>query len=292
MRTAIVLLIPILFLSSLSTAEVSASGHIEVDNGKIFYESSGEGPVLILMHDGLVHREIWDHQFSHFAQNYRVIRYDRRGYGKSSPAEGIYSNIDDLSRLYAVLDVDRACLIGMSSGGALAIDYTLQYPDRVNCLALIGAVVGGFPYTKHFRQRGGHLPSGLETDESTRAYYAKEDPYTIFRKNEAASRRVTELIEKNPISGNRGPSPPRSEEPAYRRLAEIDVPTLIVVGEFDIPDVHAHAGAINAGIVQSKRDVIPRSGHLIPIEQPQLFNDALTELLNYVFREKAPASPD
>ena len=67
---------------------------------------------------------------------------------------------------------------------------------------------------------------------------------------------------------------------AVRSLSEIKVPALILVGEFDIPDVHAHAGVINAGIGNSKREIIPRSGHLIPIEQPVLFNEAIMKFLN------------
>jgi pimeloyl-ACP methyl ester carboxylesterase len=67
---------------------------------------------------------------------------------------------------------------------------------------------------------------------------------------------------------------------AVRSLSEIKVPALILVGEYDIPDVHAHAGVINAGIANSKREIIPRSGHLIPIEQPAIFNEAVMNFLN------------
>ena len=67
---------------------------------------------------------------------------------------------------------------------------------------------------------------------------------------------------------------------AIRFLSEIKVPALILVGEYDIPDVHAHAGVINAGIANSKREIIPLSGHLTPIEQPALFNEAIIAFLN------------
>ena len=65
-----------------------------------------------------------------------------------------------------------------------------------------------------------------------------------------------------------------------RSLSEIKVPAHILVGDYDIPDVHAHAGVINAGIANSKREIIPKSGNLIPIEQPALFNDAIMNFLN------------
>jgi 3-oxoadipate enol-lactonase len=67
--------------------------------------------------------------------------------------------------------------------------------------------------------------------------------------------------------------------PSHRRtaLSEIKVPALILVGEHDIPDIHAHAGALNAGIPNSKRDIVPKAGHFIPIEQPAPFNKAVSD---------------
>lgn len=265
---------------SFSFAENYSSGYIDIGKDKIFYEMAGKGPTLIFIHDGLVHRETWDYQFSFFSNEYRVIRYDRRGYGNSSAATEAYSVVEDLNRLFTHLEIEKACLIAMSSGGRLAIDFTLQYPDKVSALILVGAVVGGFPYTQHFYNRGGHLPADLKTMEERRLYYACDDPYEIFEENKAAKEKVERLIKSSPGKEHSFPSSVPPGEPAYLRLNEIKIPTLILVGEFDIPDVHAHAGAINAGVVNSKRDIIPKSGHLIPIEQPTLFNDAVEEFLN------------
>lgn len=267
-------------ICSFSLAQVESSAYISVGKDKIFYESAGEGSALIFLHDGLVHREIWDDQFSFFSQKYKVIRYDRRGYGKSSAATGAFSNVEDLHSLFTHLKIDNACLIAMSSGGALAIDFALQFPEKVSSLILVGAVVGGFPYTQHFYSRGGHLPSDSKTAEERRLYYAVDDPYEIFHENKAAKEKVEQFVKNNPRKGHGSAAGAPPGEPAYRRLNEIKISTLILVGEFDIPDVHAHAGAINAGIANSKRDIIPKSGHLIPIEQPALFNDSVEKFLN------------
>jgi pimeloyl-ACP methyl ester carboxylesterase len=183
-----------------------------------------------------------------------------------------------LNRLFRHLDIEEACLIGMSSGGGLAIDFTLQYPQKVSSLILVGAVVRGLGYTQHFYNRGGHLPSDLPRDQR-RAYYATDDPYEIYSGNEAAKEKVKQLVERNPMNSRGVHSSAPPGRPAVERLNEIKVPTLVLVGEFDIPDVHAHAGAIHAGIEGSTRDIIPDSGHLIPIEQPALFNKAVWEFL-------------
>jgi len=268
-----------IFICSLAHAQTPTSGYIDVGSDKIFYETAGEGSSIILIHDGLVHREIWDEQFVVFAKNHKVVRYDRRGYGNSSAAAGDYSNVDDLNSLFTGLEIEKACLIAMSSGGALAIDFTLQFPDKVSSMILVGAVVGGFPYTQHFYDRGGHYPPDLKTFEERRAYYVRDDPYEIFHENIAAKEKVARLVNSFPRKGHGSSSSGFPVEPPYKRLDEIKIPVLILTGEFDIPDVHAHAGVINAGIKDSKRDIVPRSGHLIPIEQPQRFNSIVKEFL-------------
>jgi tetratricopeptide (TPR) repeat protein len=70
-----------------------------------------------------------------------------------------------------------------------------------------------------------------------------------------------------------------AERPAARFLSEIKVPTLVLVGEYDIPDVHAHAGVIEFGISNAKREIIMKSGHLIPLEQPEAFNESVLKFL-------------
>jgi len=264
---------------SLLISQDTTSGYIRTGDDSIFYEFSGSGPAMVLIHDGLVHREVWDAQFSYFSKKYKVVRYDRRGYGKSSPATGKYSSLEDLNILFTQLKIDTACLIGASSGGRLAIDFALSYPQKVSSMILVGAVVGGFSYTNHFSTRGGHLPSDLKDDEKESLYYASDDPYEIYYENIAARKKIIELVKKNPVRIYGSQIIASQKTPAYKRLNEINIPVLILCGEFDIPDVHAHAGAIHAGISNSRRIIIPKAGHLIPMEQPDLFNATVENFL-------------
>ena len=255
------------------------TGYVLVDGGKLFYESAGSGKNIVLLHDGMVNREIWDEQFPLLAKTFRVVRYDRRGYGKSSDPEKKYSHINDLNQLFIRLKIDKAIIFGMSSGGRLAIDFTLTYPEKVEGLVLVGAVVSGFGYTSHMDTRGGHFDPRKITDPvKVHEYFIKDDPYEIYSENTVAKEKVMKLL-PNLARQNSVPTHPAGKV-AVRSLSEIKVPALILVGEFDIPDVHAHAGVINAGIGNSKREIIPRSGHLIPIEQPVLFNEAIMKFLN------------
>jgi len=259
------------------------TGYVLVDGGKLFYELAGSGKNIVLLHDGMVNREIWDEQFPLLAKTFRVVRYDRRGYGKSSDPQVKYSHINDLNQLFIQLKIDKAIIFGMSSGGRLAIDFTLTYPEKVNGLVLVGAVVSGFGYTSHMDTRGGHFnPQKYSDPVKVNEYFIMDDPYEIYSENRAAKEKVMKLL-PNLARQNVVPTQPAGKV-AVRSLSEIKVPALILAGEYDIPDVHAHAGVINAGIANSKREIIPRSGHLIPIEQPALFNEAVMNFLNKLTR--------
>jgi pimeloyl-ACP methyl ester carboxylesterase len=264
----------------------SSSGYINIEGGKIYFESAGAGENIVLIHDGMVHNSVWDGQFSVMAKNYHVFRYDRRGYGKSSAPESRFSNIEDLNQLFLQLKIDKAILFGMSAGGGLAIDFTLKYPEKVTSLVLVGAVVSGYGYSTHMFNRGGHLTPSIAASFSDPKkyiqYFVNDDPYTIYPENKSAKEKLNKLMEANlqNAKGARTNLIIPYQRPAVRFLNEIKVPALVVVGEFDIPDVHAHAGVIEAGIPSAKREIIANAGHLVPWEKPNEFNQCVFNFLN------------
>ncbi len=75
------------------------SGYLEVPDGRLYYEVAGEGDGIVLVHDGNLYSMTWDEQFPVFSKDYKVVRYDRRGYGKSTYPEKAYSNIEDLGEM-------------------------------------------------------------------------------------------------------------------------------------------------------------------------------------------------
>ena len=257
------------------------SGYVDIDGGRLFYESAGKGREIVLLHDGMVSHEIWDNQFPLLAQYFRVTRYDRRRYGKSSDPQAPYSDIDDLNELFLKLGIEKATLFGMSSGGGCVIDFTLKYPEKVDAIVLVGAVVGGYGYTSHMTYRGGHLKNPGEMSDPAKAadYFVWEDPYEIYSENVEAKKKVASILQGN-LHGSfemKYYKPP--DRIAARFLSEIKIPCLVLVGEYDIPDVHAHAGVISFGIPGSQREIIMGSGHLIPMEQPEEFNKTIFRFL-------------
>ncbi|MBE0665852.1 MAG: SMP-30/gluconolactonase/LRE family protein, partial [Candidatus Aminicenantes bacterium] len=147
---------------------------------------------------------------------------------------------------------------------------------------LVGAVVGGYGYSPHMFTRGGHIKSlaELSDPQKTIKYFAWEDPYEIYSENIKAKEKFVKLLEIDPhMAREKGGFLKLPDRPAAKYLSEIKVPTLVLVGEHDIPDVHAHAGVIEFGIANAKRQVILKSGHLIPLEQPEAFNAAVLNFL-------------
>ena len=261
------------------------SGHIQVDGGKIFYEAAGQGPVIIMIHDGLLHRETWNAQFAVFAKHYRVIRWDRRGYGRSSTPTSAFSQLDDLFAVLKGLKVERARLVGCSAGGLLAIHFALDHPQMVTALVLVGPIVSGLEFSDHFTTRGNRgIPRPDVTVAQKIDYWASKDPWIMAPENTAARQKFKTLLTANPqnLQGTGQQFARWPDQPALDRLSQIKVPTLLVVGESDIPDVHAHIGAIQAGIAGSKRVVLNRSGHLPQVEVPDAFNEVVLGFLNNI----------
>jgi 3-oxoadipate enol-lactonase len=258
----------------------SDTGYITVDGGKLFYETAGKGENIVLLHDGMVDREIWDEQFPVLAKNYKVVRYDRRTYGKSSDPQAPYSDIEDLDQVFIQLKIDKAIIFGMSSGGGLAIDFALKYPAKVSALVLVGAVVSGYGYSAHMFNRGGHMnPAEVLADpQKTVHYFIWDDPYEIYSGNIKAKEKVAKILENN-LHNAKSVNKKQPDRPAVKFLPEIKVPTLVLVGEYDIPDVHSHAGVIESGIPGAKREIILKSGHLIPLEQPRAFDSSVLGFL-------------
>jgi pimeloyl-ACP methyl ester carboxylesterase len=96
---------------SMDGKPIDPEGFIEVDGGQLYYEVAGEGETIILVHDGLLHHETWNLQFDDLAKDHRVIRYDRRGYGKSPAPEEPFSPVEDLDAVFQQLRVKKALLM-------------------------------------------------------------------------------------------------------------------------------------------------------------------------------------
>jgi 3-oxoadipate enol-lactonase len=253
---------------------------LEVDGAKLYYEECGSAPqVVVLVHDGVLHSAAWDDVWPDFCKHFHTIRYDRRGYGRSPVGSQGYYATDDLAAILHHLNLKRVAIVGSSHGGEISINFTLEHPEMVEQLVLVGAVVGGMPYTKHFLERGDALGRSLEKGDFKGAIAAAtKDKYLTAPGSDAAKKPMADILFANPQDLTH----PELELPvkaALPRLGEIRIPTLLLVGDADIPDVQVHAGAIEAGIPRARRLVISDVGHLMYLEKPAEFSRIVIEFL-------------
>src|SRR5258708_1907088 len=125
------------------TEQQPTMGFAAVDGARLYYEIMGAGHPLVLVHAGIADSRMWDDQFAAFAEHFTVVRYDIRGFGKSVMPPGVSSTYRDLHGLLRVLGIERAHVVGLSIGGGIAIDFTLQHPEMVTALVPVASGLGG-----------------------------------------------------------------------------------------------------------------------------------------------------
>ncbi|MGB8439286.1 MAG: alpha/beta fold hydrolase [Candidatus Acidiferrales bacterium] len=266
-----------------STVTLGTAGeYLNLSGSRIYYEQCGSGPAVVLLHDGLLHSNTWDRVWPGLCQKYHMVRYDRRGYGKSDPAKTRYSPVEDLFALLGHLNVQRAIIVGNSSGGALAIDFALAHPQMVEGLFLVGPVVQGMDTSPQFNERARKAMAPLARgDLKGAAEKWSKDQYIVAGTDVEARKIIYHSLVENPqdlTHSNELEIP--NAKPSVYRLSEIHAPTSILVGEFDIPDVHAESGAIEVGIQSSQRDILNGAGHLIQLEAPAAFIERLSRFVD------------
>jgi 3-oxoadipate enol-lactonase len=255
------------------------SGFAEVNGTRLYYEMAGKGAALVLVHGLSLNRKMWDDQFSVLAEHYRVIRYDLRGHGNSSNPDGPYSQIEDLYQLLRFLRVEKAVLVGHSLGGGDVIDFTLTHPEKVLALVTVGTSLGGFAYSDELGARY------VERTTAAREKGVKgalqvwfNDPlFKSARENPKVWGRLEPILsEYSCVHWLKRGLFARLVPPAIRRLSEIKVPTLVVVGENDVADFHRIADLLQTNIPRAQKEVIRGGGHMINMENPDAFNQVLT----------------
>ncbi|PXA89213.1 alpha/beta hydrolase [Caulobacter sp. D4A] len=253
-----------------------AETFVEVENGRLAYETCGRGETtLVLLHDGILHKAAFDAAWPALCERYRVVRYDRRGFGASTPAAAPYQTVRDLEAVIAALKIERPVLVGSSAGSGLAVDYALAHPDGVSRLVLVGPFVAGFKPSAGFIARGLKLMTLFKLGDIEGA---ARDPYILTKDADAQRHWVVDQLKAHP--GNVGANQKeRFAVDAKPRLAEIKVPTLILVGEIDIEDVQDQAKALETALPGAKRVVVPASGHFLYLERPEAFVRAIEDFV-------------
>jgi len=258
------------------------NGFTEVNGTRLYYEVAGSGHPLVLIHGFTLDTRMWDAQFEMFAQYYRVIRYDVRGFGKSAlPASESYAHTDDVKALLEHLGISHAYVLGLSMGGEIAINFALTYPETTRALVPVDSALGGFQW----QEFGASLESVWSKAKESGVQAAKEvwldlDLFAPALEKPDVASRLVQIVSDYSGWHFVNEDPGRAlDPPAIQRLDKVSAPTLIIVGERDLPDFHTIADTLQKGIPNARKVVLPRVGHISNMEDPDKFNEVVLSFL-------------
>jgi pimeloyl-ACP methyl ester carboxylesterase len=256
-------------------------GTVEINGVPFYYEIAGKGSPVVWVHAGVADRRMWDDQFELFRHGYTVVRYDQRGFGLTPKGEGSFSYLNDLKKLVEFWGFDKVALVGCSMGGRTIIDYTLENPGKVAGLVTVCAGLSGFNYdgpispemTKLWEEADAAEAAG-DTEKLLELEIkiwvdGPRSPEQVRPGVREKVREMNKIALQNPVKEGeeRGPA-----IPAAGRLGEIQVPTLVVIGELDNPAIQAIGDKLATEIPHARKFRIADANHLPNMEHPQEFN--------------------
>ncbi|HSE42726.1 MAG TPA: alpha/beta hydrolase [Acidobacteriota bacterium] len=248
----------------------------------LYYEVKGTGPTIVFSHGGFGDRRMWDAQFDEFSKKYRVIRYDHRGFGKSPAPASEYSPVQDLVNLLDQLKIDRAHIVGNSMGGSLGIDFTLQHPSRVASLTVVASGPNGVPVPKEDQEKmNAVFKTAADQGFDAAAEMWINSPMVAVTSHLSSTEALLKKMihENSSIFRMRYWPIEKMDPPAVKRLGEIKVPTLIILGEKDTKLVNEIGNLAASGIQGARKEIIPNADHLPQMVDPKKFNEILSKFL-------------
>jgi pimeloyl-ACP methyl ester carboxylesterase len=256
---------------------------LRVDGGELEYAVSGDGPALLLLHAFPLGLFMWEAQAEALAAH-RVIRFDARGFGGSDPGQGALSMegiADDGALLLDHLGVAKAVVGGCSMGGYAALAFVRRHPQRLAGLVLQDTRAGAD--TEEAKTGRATLAAKVLAEGASAAVSAflpKLLGETTWRERkalvDALQARILATSPQAIAAALHGLAARPDSRPT---LAEVRVPTLVLVGAEDVLTPPAESEAMAAAIAGARLEVVPRAGHLANLERPDAVNAALSAFL-------------
>ena len=256
-----------------STGADPGDRYLALEGARLRYRDEGHGPPVILVQGWTLDLEMWEPQVAALKDDFRLVRFDRRGYGLSSGRPDTTRDSADLAALLRHLRLNRVSLIGMSQGARAVLAFASAAPAQVAALILDG------PPSMELAE-GDDLPvdefhslvrtRGIEAFRRRWLYL----PLMQLRTRDPRMRALlAAMIERYPGHDLACPAAPDAPADAPPRLESIVAPTLILLGQYDLPSRAHSARFLCARLGSAERTVIADAGHLPNLDQPALYSD-------------------
>lgn len=268
-----------------------SEGIAPTEDGTLHFETLGEGLPVVLVHAGYLDCRMWDGQYEYLSTKYQTVRYDVRGFGKSSNPKGPYSDAADLRSLLDHLGIEKTVLIGVSNGGRISLDFAVEHPDRVRALVLMDFGISGYK------------SSGQDEDALWDSFQESEERYlnlikeTKFREAAAIDVDIwtpavsptmreklldiaTENVQKSTqYKPDLQVSP---EPPAFDRIEVLKMPILMILGERDVPGQIVAVKRMHELLPASEFVIMEGADHIPSLSRPDEFRKVLHDFLERV----------
>ena len=245
-----------------TSSEAHGGQAVEVNGVKIYYETYGSGPAVLVLHPGTAFLETMHYQITALAPHYFVIAPDSRGHGRSTDASGplhYHDMAEDMIGLLDHLHIARADVVGWSDGGVVGLDLAIHHPDRIARMVLMGT---------NFDVNGLSNPAAPPPDDPSLA--PRRDSY---RRLSPTSERWAEFYTKNVTMWR--------NEPHYTlaELGRIRSPVLVMAGEHD--DIRRdHTDTLVHSIPGAKEVIVPGADNMAPMTNPQFVDAEIVKFLS------------
>jgi pimeloyl-ACP methyl ester carboxylesterase len=252
--------------------ELATSG-----SARLAYDVAGDGPPVLLLHAGVTDRRSWSHVVGELADDHRVVAYDQRGFGETTYETEPHDPVADALAVLDAAGVDGpVAVVGCSMGGRLAIDLTLDHPDRVSRLVLIGSGCRGAPdktpdeYPESYKELGHAIDvaeeaGDVDTVNQLEAWLWLDGPTAREHRVSGPTREL--FLDMNGRALRAVPTGDEPDRPsAWDRLGEIGVPTLVLIGDLDLEDAADTAEGLAERIPDAQLEWLEDTAHLPHLE--------------------------
>jgi pimeloyl-ACP methyl ester carboxylesterase len=262
------------------------TGYAEINSARIYYQAAGSGEPVVFVHGFTLDTRMWDDQVEAFSRDFEVIRYDVRGFGRSgSGTSEPFSSVDDLKALLDQLGYRAAHVVGLSMGGGIATSFAAVYPEATRSLVPVDANLWGYRFSDEWNQSFSSIGrAAVEAGvEAAKDRWLAHPLFAPANARPDVAARLRAIVGDYSgwhwlnRDGERGLSPPTIEH-----MSGMRVPTLVVVGELDLPDFLAIADRLSASIPHARKVVLPGVGHMSNMEDSVAFNAAVLDFLRSV----------
>jgi pimeloyl-ACP methyl ester carboxylesterase len=263
------------------------SGFIEVPGGRLYYEAEGEGTSIALVHAGVAHLRMWDAQVAAWKDSHRVIRYDTRGFGRTITEDVPYSNRADLGAVLDHCGVEKSHVLGLSRGAMIALDFTVERPERVLSLTWVAGGIRGFEADEDPRLLA--LWPEMERLEEAHDWEPLVEYETQVwtdgpgqpsdRVDPALRRQMVEWNLENYRAEQPANQPIQPDVPAVELLDKINVPVLVTWGTLDEQPVGVAGAKLAAEVPGARSHVFEGVAHMVNLERPAEFNRLVADFL-------------